>query len=234
MKRRRLGQHYLVDDGVAERMVGYAAIGPGDRVLEIGTGGGNLTRKLAGLGRSLEAYEIDPDNYAATREALTGTRVRLHLGDGFATRRAFDVLVSSLPYSESSNFVEWLAGSDYKRAVVLLQEDFVRKLTASPGTRDYRGISALAQISARITELERVGRRAFSPAPKVKSVVTMFQPLLKVSDSEASMIQKLFSLRRRQVDSVLAELRIGRPPTSYGTRRVYSLDPGEVHMLCAA
>ncbi|HZW85521.1 MAG TPA: rRNA adenine N-6-methyltransferase family protein [Nitrososphaerales archaeon] len=234
MKRRRLGQHYLVDDEVAERMVGYADIRPGDRVLEIGTGRGNLTTKLAVLAGSLEAYEIDTDNYAATKDALTGSRVRLHLGDGFASKHQFDVLVSSLPYSESSTFVEWLAGSDYKRAVVLLQEDFVRKLTASPGTRDYRGISALAQISARITELERVGRRAFSPAPKVTSVVTLFQPLLKVSHTEASRIGKLFSLRRRQVDSVLAELGIGRSSVRYGTRRVYALDPGEVHSLCTA
>jgi 16S rRNA (adenine1518-N6/adenine1519-N6)-dimethyltransferase len=231
MKRRRLGQHYLVDGGVVESMVRHAQIEKGDRVLEIGTGRGVLTGKLTGLGKSLEAYEVDEQNYEATKASLSGVRVSLHLGDGFEARSKFDVLVSSLPYSESATFVKWLARSSYKRAVVVLQEDFVDKITTPPGSRDYRAISAISQISSEARVIEKVGRQAFSPPPKVNSVVVMFLPKRRIREQEVANVQRLFSLRRRKVDSALSELEMGSPGT-FGDRRVYSLTPDEVHGIC--
>ncbi len=158
MKRRRLGQHYLVDAEVVARMVDGAGIRPGEKVLEIGTGKGVVTKALAGLGAEVEAFEVDRENYAETLRALGEASVRVHLGDAFEQRPTFDVLVSSLPYSESSRFVEWISGLEYDRAVVLLQEDFVRKLLAPPGSRDYKAVSALAQISSKAVVLSKVGR----------------------------------------------------------------------------
>jgi len=231
MKRRRLGQHYLVDAGVVHRMVGYARIRRDERVLEIGTGKGVLTRELAVAGRSLEAYEIDRENYESTRASLQGKAVDLHLGDVFKESPKFDVLVSSLPYSESATFVEWLAMSRYSRAVVLLQEDFVKKITAPPGSRDYRGISALAQITSEIEVLERVGREAFVPSPKVNSLVVRFLPKIRLDRQEILDVHILFSLRRRKVSSVLAELGM-EAEGDFGNRRVYSLAPQEVYGIC--
>ncbi len=230
MKRHRLGQHYLVDEGVAQRMVEYADIGRSERVLEIGTGRGAVTRLLAGKGASLLAYEIDRHNLDETVKALEGSEADVRLGDAFAERPEFDVLVASLPYSESSTFVRWLCTKDFCRAVVMLQGDFVRKLTAPPGSRDYRGVSALAQVALTIKVLERVGGDAFSPRPKVGSVVVAITPRRKLSEGEASRIVRLFTLRRRQVDSALTEL--GMRGRSYGQRRVFSLVPEEVFELC--
>jgi 16S rRNA (adenine1518-N6/adenine1519-N6)-dimethyltransferase len=231
MKRKRLGQHYLVDDDVRRRMLEVAGIGPGERVLEIGTGRGELSKELVSLGRSFEGYEIDKANYEATLEAVGQRRRGVHLGDAFERRPVFDVLVASLPYSQSSAFIEWQSQLVYDRAVVLLQEDFVRKALAPPGSRDYRAISALAQLSAHIEVVSRVERKSFSPPPKVNSVMVRITPRLRLSAGEISNIKRLFSLRRRTVASVLAEL--GMEGEGYGTRRVYSLLPGEVHALCA-
>src|SRR5580698_10003162 len=114
-RRRALGQHYLIDPSVTALMVRLAAIERDDRVLEIGTGRGALTRGLSGASDSFEAFELDRDNYLATKEL--GLDVVLHHGDAFADSREFDVLVSSLPYSESSNFVEWLSRHHYEKAV---------------------------------------------------------------------------------------------------------------------
>ena len=233
MKRRRLGQHYLTDPLVVDRMLSLAEVGPSDRVLEIGTGKGALTKRLAGLGASLEAYEVDRENFEATMDAVRETGARLHLADAFDQTPVFDVLVASLPYSESAPFVKWLCGKRFRRAVVLLQEDFVRKVTAPPGARDYRGISALAQLSFDIRVDARVGRGSFSPRPKVSSVVALFSPKKRVSDAEASRIMMLFSLRRRRIDSAMAELGMRRVG-SHGQRRVNSLTPEEVHEFCGA
>ena len=231
MKRRRLGQHYLVDQEVIGRMVSLAAIGPKERVLEIGTGRGALTKELVGLGTSFVGYEVDRMNFEATLRAVRGTQGRILLADVFDEIPEFDVLVSSLPYSESATFVRWLSGVAFDRAIVLMQEDFVSKITSPPGTRDYRGISALAQLCFDVRTLGRVNRASFSPRPKVGSVIAVFVPRLLISRAEVSQIIRLFSLRRRLVDSALAELGMKRE-WRFGQRRVYSLTPEEVHLLC--
>ncbi len=231
MKRRRLGQHYLADPAVVRRVVELAEIHHSDRVLEIGTGRGALTKELAGKGASLVGYEVDRGNYEATIDALRGSGAEIRLGDAFEVRPRFDVLVSSLPYSESANFVQWLSGARFRRAVVVLQSDFARKIMAPPGDRDYRGVSALAQVAFGMELLERIPRSSFAPQPRVDSVIVSFAPKRRVPEGEASKVMRLFSLRRRQVDSALAELGMGGRG-KHGSRRVYSLTPDEVHELC--
>ena len=212
-------------------MLSLAEIGPSDRVLEIGTGKGMLTRELVCLGASFEGYEVDSENYAETMDVVRGTQAQVHLADAFKLRPKFDVLVASLPYSESTSFIQWLCRTEFRRAVVLLQEDFVRKLTVSSGARDYRGISALAQVAFDIRVMGWVGRESFSPQPRVRSVITLFLPRRRVSGTEALNVMRLFSLRRRRIDSALAELGM-KPMAPQGRRRVNSLRPEEVHEIC--
>ena len=231
MKRRRLGQHYLVDEQAVRRIVEEAAIEPDERVFEIGTGRGELTRELAGLGREYGGYEVDRGNYEATVAVVPEAKGKIRIGDVFEHRPLFDVLVASLPYSRSSTFIEWLSQLRYVRAVVVLQEDFVKKTLAKPGTRDYRGISAVAQMSSDTQVLFRLGRNAFSPQPKVSSLVVRMTPRRRLTAAEISNVKRLFSLRRRKVSSVLAELKMAA--RDYGDRRVYSLLPDEIHALCA-
>jgi len=231
MKRRSLGQHYLVDPEVIRRVVSLADIRPTDRVLEIGTGKGALTRDLVGLGSSYLGYEVDRANFAETSSLVRGTAARVVLADAFEEHPDFDVLVSSLPYSESATFVKWLSGIGFRRAVVVLQQDFVRKIMAPPGSRDYRGISALSQICFEVRVLGGVPRAAFSPQPRVGSVIVSFTPVRKIAKAEATNILRLFSLRRRLADSALAELGM-KGGGGFGSRRVNSLRPEEVHLLC--
>lgn len=232
MKRRRLGQHYLADPDVIQRMVSAAKLKKTESVVEIGTGEGALTQKLAGLCAKLNGYEVDPDNYRKTLAKVGGARVFIHLGDGFSERPRFDVLVSSLPYSRSQDFVEWISQVEYGRAVVLLQEDFVRKILSSPGSKDYRAVSAISQISSRISELGRVKTDAFRPPPKVSSLMVVLRPGVRLSAGEISNVKRLFSLRRREVSSVLAQFGLPEGGASFGKRRVYSLSPAEVYEIC--
>ncbi len=230
MKRRRLGQHYLVDQGVVRRLVSLAAIRADERVLEVGTGRGVLTEELCKVASKVEAYEVDAENYRTTLAAV-GREAKLHLADAFEARPDFDVLVSSLPYSRSAAFVEWISQLRYDRAVVLLQEDFVRKAMSRPGQRDYRAVSVIAQASSEITVAERVRRSAFSPQPKVSSVVVSMRPKRRLSNDEILGIKRLFALRRKEVGAALSKL--GGVPLDDGHRRVYSLAPEEVLRLIA-
>lgn len=231
MRRQSLGQHYLVDQETIHEIVESAAVQRTERVLEIGTGRGALTKELAGRGASFTGYEVDRKNFECTKEAIRGRPVRLFLADVFKAKPEFDVLVASLPYSRSAAFVRWLSPLAFSRAVVVLQEDFGRKVTAPPGSRGYRGVSALAQVAFDVEVLGRVPRRSFAPQPRVSSVVLSFRPKRRVSEAEAARITKLFSLRRRRVDSALVALGMGERK-GLGERRVYSLKPEEVHELC--
>ena len=232
LKRQKLGQHYLVDPDVIRKMVSTAAVRRDEVVLEIGTGKGSLTNALKDVCKSLEGYEVDPANFEETKELVGGRNVRLHLADVFETSPTFDVLVSSLPYSRSSDFVEWLSQKKYDRAVVLLQEDFVEKITSSPGERSYRSISAIAQISSDIRLGDRVWKNAFRPQPRVSSRIVTFLPRIRLRRPQIDLIKRLFSLRRRTLSSALDKAGVG--PAASGldlAKRVYHLSPTEVYQM---
>jgi 16S rRNA (adenine1518-N6/adenine1519-N6)-dimethyltransferase len=231
MRRHSLGQHYLTDGQVVRDIVECANVRPSERVLEIGTGRGALTRELAGLGSSLIAYEIDEENYRVTLGDLRGTKARVVHADAFGQDPEFDVLVASLPYSESATFVRWLSARRFDRAIVVLQKDFVEKAMAAPGNRDYRGISAVFQVAFEAKVLRKVGRASFDPPPRVESALVSLTPRRRLSEEEARRVIRLFSLRRRQVDSALAELGF-TSKRRYGRRRIVSLTPDEVYEIC--
>jgi len=228
MKRRVLGQHYLKDRSVIDRILSIADVKKDEVVLEIGTGRGELTAELSNRCLRLEGFEIDVENFEATKNACTKPNVRLHVADGFNYRGRFDVLVSSLPYSRSSDFVEWISRARYRRAFVVLQEDFAKKIVAPPGTRDYRAISVIAQISAKVKLWDRVPRSAFSPPPKVSSMLVELEPIQRLDRATISMIKRVFSLRRRTLGSVL---RMHGLAWKDDARRVYMLPPEEVFVL---
>jgi len=235
MKRRSLGQHYLTDRGVIRRMVELAALDGNERVLEIGTGRGVLTAELVKVARNLLAYEIDGENYLTTKSSVKTPSLRLRLGDAFKARPRFDTLVSSLPYSESSTFVEWLSQTKYKRAVVILQEDFARKITAKPGERMYRAVSVIAQASAGVSLENPVPRHAFEPMPHVDSRLVVFVQKRRLTRRNIRSIKSLFSLRRRKLSAALKEIgydaKMGR---DLGSRRVNSLTPEQVNELISS
>lgn len=230
-KRRKLGQHYLVDDDVVQKIISAADVTDSEVVLEIGTGKGVLTKVLAGSCQKLEGYDVDPTNVAVTRRSVTSGNVKVHQADAFKERPSFDVLVSSLPYSASAVFLDWLSQMTYDRAVVLLQEDFVQKITATAGSRNYRAVSVIAQICSVITLGERVGREAFSPPPRINSRIVTFRPKIRMQKRQIVLVKKLFSLRRRTLGSACNTLGFCPPIHDNRMRRVYHLTPSEVYRI---
>lgn len=230
MKRRRLGQHYLVSRDAVKQILYTASIQNDERVLEIGTGEGVLTVELAKIADEFEAFEIDRENYEITKN-LVGPKVELRLGDAFRANPKFDVLVSSLPYSESSAFVEWLSMSKYDRAIVVLQEDFAKKITAEPGTQRYRAVSVLAQLSSKISLRDRLNREAFNPPPMVASRIAVFEYERSLTIDEVTLVKKLFGLRRRELGGVLQTLGLPASEEYDPSRRVVSLRPEEVYRI---
>jgi len=228
-KRRALGQHYLSDRSVIDRIVELADIKPGERVLEIGTGQGVLTQELCRAATRVEAFEVDRQNYLATN-GLGLENLTLHLEDAFSRRRDFDVLVSSLPYSESSNFVEWLAQTQFARCVVVVQRDFAQKLVAQPGDARYRAISVISQLSSEIRVERDIPRESFDPPPRVVSALLAIRFERTLSRGQIQLIKKLFSQRRKKLESGLKSLRLQiADADSLRSRRIETLSPQEIY-----
>jgi len=232
MKRRSLGQHYLVDHSVVDRLVSAAGLQGTEIVVEIGTGKGILTKELASRCKRLEGFEVDRGNYEETLTVTAANNVLIRLEDAFDAKPTFDVIVSSLPYSRSQNFVEWISQLGYDRGVVVLQRDFVDKIRSPPGTRDYRAISVIAQVSLEMKELGSVNASSFKPSPRVSSVILAIRPKIRLSAEEIARIKTLFSLRRRRASNVLERFGFATRFDDFGTRRISSLTPDEVHQIC--
>jgi 16S rRNA (adenine1518-N6/adenine1519-N6)-dimethyltransferase len=195
-------------------MIRLASIRHDERVLEIGTGRGALTKELVGLTANFEGYEIDRGSYEGLKRELGGGRLVLHNEDAFKSSPDFDVLLSSLPYSESSHFVEWLSRRKYDRAVVLLQRDFAMKLTAPPGSPAYRAVSVISQASAQVEIVSDVSRISFDPPPRVNSSLVTMRWRRTLSAEQTAMVKRIFSQKRRTVRAALKSLGLEAPPSA--------------------
>jgi len=212
-RRHALGQHYLNDPAVADRIIGLAKVRPGEHVLEIGTGRGALTKKLVRLTDYVEGYEIDKDNYEQLEQEIGGS-AKLNNRDAFDSSPDFDVLVSTLPYSESSRFVEWLSQRFYNRAIVVVQRDFAKKITAAPGSEAYRAVSVISQVSAEVKIVGDVYRDSFDPPPRVNSCIVTMRWHRTLTPEQTAMIKRIFSQKRKTVKAALNSLGLEAPPSA--------------------
>ena len=207
---KRLGQHFLVDILIRDRLVEAAGLSRDDLVIEVGPGLGFLTSKLAaGAGRVI-AVEKDRTLAAYLRRKFANVgNVTVVQGDALKTVVPENAkIVSSPPYNISSKLILLILDSGFSVAALLLQAEFVERLTASSGSRDYGRLSIMFQSRAHARLVEVVPKTAFYPKPKVDSAIVTIQPSkdigLKNKELFEDMVRALFTQRRRRLSGVLA------------------------------
>ncbi|HET9941483.1 MAG TPA: 16S rRNA (adenine(1518)-N(6)/adenine(1519)-N(6))-dimethyltransferase RsmA [Candidatus Eisenbacteria bacterium] len=180
---RRLGQNFLIDPRVAERIVALVE-DPREAVIEIGPGLGALTTLLAATGRELTAVELDLRLAEALETRLAvWPAARVVRGD-ILEQRAEDLasgpatVVANLPYSITTPALEWIVtqGGRVKRAVLMVQREYAQRLSAKPGGKEHGSITVFLQLHAEVRVLFRVSPGAFHPRPEVDSVVLEVVP----------------------------------------------------------
>jgi 16S rRNA (adenine1518-N6/adenine1519-N6)-dimethyltransferase len=237
MPRRRVtrafGQHMLVDRQILARIIEGAGIGREETVCEAGAGQGVLTAELCKRARRVISYEIDSKLYEkACEQLLPFHNVELVNADLFKTSDLhFDVFVSNLPYSRSRDAFEWLATQRFKRAVVMVQQEFADKLAAGPGDYNYRAISALATHCFAIEKLFGIGRQSFEPRPLIESAMIKVIPTNTATRETIKSLNLLFSKRNKKASSVAAKVGIS---ADFGNKRIDQLSIGEVFKLAGS
>jgi len=241
-----LGQHFLVDERVAERQIDHARIAPSDVVLEIGPGLGVLTRALASRAEHVVAIEADLRLADRLREVLPNVEV-LHADALDIEWPRFDVFVSNLPYRISSPLTFKLLDRSFDRAVLMYQWEFAKRMVASPGTSDYSRLSVGVYRRAGCEILERVPRNAFHPQPRVDSALVRLVPRpppfrLQAPELFDAIVAALFEHRRKTIEnglrlawpqfaSTLGPLEGILPSLPFRRRRIEELDPEEIASL---
>jgi len=219
--RKRWGQHFLCDPGVARRIVETAEVGPGSVVLEIGPGLGALTDELAARAARLYLVEIDRGLVERLRSRHgDDPRVRIIVGDVLEVPLAEVVtepqatVVANLPYNIATPVLFRLLDlrERFPRAVVMLQREMAARLAARPGTADYGVTSVLVQAFAEVRVAFRVSRQSFVPRPEVDSAVVDLRwspgPRADVGDAVLfrEIVRAAFGQRRKMLRNALFAL----------------------------
>lgn len=227
-----LGQRFLADPSLAARIPSDAGVQRGDRVLEVGAGGGALTEELLRAGAEVLAVEVDRGLAAWLRERFGAEtqagRLRVVEGDVLAPGDAFHPevelwwatgplprLVSNLPYGISGPFLGRLPGRALASGCLLLQREMAERAAAGGG----RAASPLS-IRLGLAFSVRLGRRVppavFWPRPAVESLFLHLSPREGAPVPEedrhlAAVLKRAFGQRRKRL---LPRLRQSDPPTA--------------------
>ncbi len=196
-------QHFLVDERVLDRIVGYAPDAEDAHVLELGGGVGNLTQRLVEKYDRVTVVELDRelarflDGRFSNAEVVQGDATEVPLPE-------FDLSVSNLPYSASSPLLFRLLPHG-KPLVVTVQKEFADRAVAQPGTDDYGRLSVTAGRYAEAEILETVPPSAFEPQPEVESAVVRFEPRDEVRGDGFfdDVVRAAFTQRRKTLRNAL-------------------------------
>ncbi len=219
MKRRCLGQHFLMDPVINERIINSAQVTPEDVVVEIGPGPGRLTRMLCERVRKVIAIELDDTLYARLHAEFTAyENIELIHGDAleypYETLPEF-VVVANIPYYITTPIIfRLLAARPHLKSMTLtVQKEVAERIVARPGGKDYGVLSLMVQYHA-LTALQFiVPKEAFRPVPKVDSAVVRIQilekPSVAVKDEKMffKIIRTAFVQRRKMLSNSLRGMR---------------------------
>jgi 16S rRNA (adenine1518-N6/adenine1519-N6)-dimethyltransferase len=201
--KKSLGQNWLVNTGVLDRIVAAAEITPGETVLEIGPGQGALTEYLVAAGANVIAVEKDHRLIEPLRERFPN--IHLIEDDILTWKPALSGLykvVANIPYYLTSHLIrvileQWPLPS---LAVMMVQEEVARRIMAAPPDMNLLALSV--QLYAKPELIMRVSRGSFRPIPDVDSALIKLTPIPYDPNENKRILalaKKFFAHKRKQM-----------------------------------
>lgn len=213
---KRLGQHFLTDTRILDRIVGGLSLTGAETVVEIGPGRGSLTDRLVDKCAKLVAVEVDQMLVPILR-ARYASRPHVSIVEGDVLDMPLGkiaggqyVLIGNVPYYITTPILfHALERPRAERSVFLVQREVAERLAAAPNTEAYGALSINVQAVASVSLMFRVPAGAFTPAPRVESAVVLVTPRRDpvVEEGEEAgfrrFVQSAFAQRRKQLKSVI-------------------------------
>lgn len=215
---KRFGQNFLLDPSLHRAIADAARIDESTTVLEVGVGLGFLTRELARRAGRVVGVEIDSRLAGIVREELDdwehGGRVELLEGDALGVGDALPevienalhaaqpplAVVANLPYSVAGRFLASVLAHTslpVSSIAVVVQRELAERLAAPPGSKDYGGLSVLAQARGPVELVRKIGREVFRPRPNVDSALVRVGCEEVLPEGFAPFVRTLFAARRK-------------------------------------
>jgi 16S rRNA (adenine1518-N6/adenine1519-N6)-dimethyltransferase len=229
-----LGQNFLLDEQLLERIAAIPGDLAGRQVLEVGPGPGGLTRALLRAGAQVTAIEMDRRCLPALAELGEAFPERLRVLEGDATRIAHGIegpfhVVANLPYNVGTALlVGWLGGEawppQWSSLTLMFQLEVAQRIVAAPGSNAYGRLAVLAQWRSTARLALKVHRSAFTPPPKVMSAVVHIVPAAMPVGVAARALERVteaaFGQRRKMLRQSLKGL-----PGALGALETLGIDP---------
>jgi 16S rRNA (adenine1518-N6/adenine1519-N6)-dimethyltransferase len=237
--KKRLGQNFLIDTNIIDKIIRSINPQPSDHIVEIGPGFGALTQPLLKILTRLDVIELDRDLLPELAKLEGNDRLQIHnidvLNFDFTALRQLNYagdqmrIVGNLPYNISTPVLFHLI--KHRNTILdmhfMLQKEVVERIAADVGSHDYGRLSVMMQLHFKISPLFTVAAQCFRPAPKVESAVVRMTPIPNPSISEdqseafAALVKQAFSQRRKTLKNTLKGLCDTRQINAAG------IDPGK-------
>jgi 16S rRNA (adenine1518-N6/adenine1519-N6)-dimethyltransferase len=175
--KKSLGQHFLKDEIVCERIVAALTLHSFARLLEVGPGGGAITKYLYKIpGIDFKAVELDDEKIGYLVNTFPALQGKIIRGSILEISKPFSdhfTVIGNFPYNISSQImfrmIEWK--EDVDMVIGMFQKEVAERIAAPPNNKDYGILSVLIQAWFRVEYLFDVDEQSFNPPPKVKSGV---------------------------------------------------------------
>lgn len=210
-----LGQNFLLDLNLLERIVRSIPMQPGDSVYEVGPGPGGLTRALLKAGARVVAVERDARALPILERlsAVAGGSLSIVHGDAMkvdakALAGEGAHIAANLPYNIGTLLLtRWLTERQWlpwwKSATLMFQKEVADRIVAAPNSSAYGRLSVLAQVRCDVRIETLLPARAFTPPPKVDSAVVQFFPRIPDQSVSIPMLERVtaaaFGQRRKML-----------------------------------
>lgn len=194
---KNLGQNFLVEESVVNRIAAAAELTPQDKVLEIGPGIGTLTQALARTGAQVTSVELDKRLLPVLAETV-GCYENVRIVQGDILKTDIPALMGDGPFKVAANLPYYITTPiimnllerklPLERLVVMVQKEVAERMTAPPGGREYGAISVAMQYYTEPQTAFLVKAGSFLPPPKVDSAVLVcrrrMEPPVDVPDEK--------------------------------------------------
>lgn len=211
--KKSLGQNFLIDNNIKEKIVNSANIEDDSLIIEVGPGNGSITKLLVNLGVNVIAFEIDK-RLKVELDKISNSNLTV-IYDDFLNIDLKNVLskykynklhlIANLPYYITTPIInKVISESDIDEMIIMVQKEVGDRFKAKEGSRDYNSLSVFLQYYFDISKVCLVSKECFIPRPKVDSIVVKFtrkKELLYVKDRDMffKFVRDSFKYKRKNL-----------------------------------